>query len=369
MRKTFTLLLLSALIWSCSKDSHEELEFVNGGIVSFGAIVDPTKEVVFEYGQTRELDLGAAGKSVSSTVLPQGWTGSVNGATGIATLTAPAKEASAAKIGTVNILFTDGAEVAFGVGAWEFFTLDFESVPEADLAGPTSYGDNLYSFTGYEQFISYTDPTTGLKFGLNNGSSTWEPDPVQSYEYWYGGIAASQWNDMDQEGYGNQCSVYYEDPVTGYGGHNGSKTFAVSFGYSDFYNGQFDIQLPYIELADRYDEAIFDNFWVTNNTYAVLSMMYGDGFAKKFSYTDRDWFLLTIIGYDVDGFEVDRIEEYLADFRTEDAPGILTTWKNVDLSSLGYVHRISFNLSSSDSGYYGLNTPSYFCFDDLVIRR
>jgi hypothetical protein len=39
------------------------------------------------------------------------------------------------------------------------------------------------------------------------------------------------------------------------------------------------------------------------------------------------------------------------------------------LSPLGSVAEIVFDMQSSDSGMYGMNTPSYFCFDNLAIKK
>jgi len=36
------------------------------------------------------------------------------------------------------------------------------------------------------------------------------------------------------------------------------------------------------------------------------------------------------------------------------------------LSSLGNLDSLSFTLSSSDNGAFGMNTPAYFCIDDFL---
>ena len=41
-------------------------------------------------------------------------------------------------------------------------------------------------------------------------------------------------------------------------------------------------------------------------------------------------------------------------------------WEWVDLSSLGTVAGLEFDLSSSDTGPSGMNTPAYFAMDDLT---
>ena len=39
----------------------------------------------------------------------------------------------------------------------------------------------------------------------------------------------------------------------------------------------------------------------------------------------------------------------------------------VDLSTLGSVKQLDFIVTGSDVGEFGLNTPSYFALDDLIV--
>jgi viroplasmin and RNaseH domain-containing protein len=103
--------------------------------------------------------------------------------------------------------------------------------------------------------------------------------------------------------------------------------------------------------------------YVTNSTYAYFSMKNGDQFAKKFGA--GDWFKLAIKGKDAAGNDTQALEVYLADFRNGKSE-LLNQWKWVDLMGLGAVKSIHFELSSTDNGDWGMNTPSYFCLDDIT---
>jgi len=261
---------------------------------------------------------------------------------------------------TLTVENRDGTTTTDQITITVGYLISFENVPSKYLAGPNSSGDNLYSTYGAGQYTGYDDPS-GLILRINDPYETDEPD------FWNGGIAISQWNDMTTTGYLNQCSVYYKDAATGYGGYNGSKTFAVATGYNDpIFMGDIRSSLTF---DDNTTEAAFDHFWVTNNTYAALSMMNGDGYAKKFG--SGDWFKLVINAYDKSGNSTgNTVEFYLADFRTSTSPGIITEWKKVDLTPLGsHVHTVKFDLQSSDTGSSGMNTPAYFCFDNLVFVK
>ncbi len=110
--------------------------------------------------------------------------------------------------------------------------------------------------------------------------------------------------------------------------------------------------------------------YLTNSTYAYLVMRDGDDFAKKFggsSGNDPDYFRLVINGRNADGDTTGTVIFYLADFRNEDNSKdfILKTWKWVDLKELGVVAELHFALQSTDVGAWGMNTPGYFCLDNV----
>ena len=137
------------------------------------------------------------------------------------------------------------------------------------------------------------------------------------------------------------------------GGYNGSENYVVHF-VSSWDEPQ------KIEVLNNAQGDIVSGFYVTNTAYAINSMTNGDGFAKKFE--QGDWFKLTATGDNGN-----TAEFYLADLRS-DTPAdhyILDTWQWFDLSVLGQVKSISFALTSSDVGAYGMNTPSYFCLDNF----
>lgn len=241
-------------------------------------------------------------------------------------------------------------------------TISFEDVDGTYLAGPTSYGENLYSsYTAGTQFTGYLDKASDLYFGIND----WE-----GFDFWNGGFAISQWNDMTDGSYKNQCSVYYSHPTTKKGGNNGSDTFAVGFGYSDTEPTDYSYDSrPSLYFNEAGAEKVIESCCIANNTYVVKSVTNSDSFGKVFSYEDKDWFKVTAAGYDKNNKKTGEVEFYLADFRTADAGGVVTEWKKFDLSSLGAVHKIIFNCHSSDVGAYGMNTPAYFCIDDIVVRE
>lgn len=164
----------------------------------------------------------------------------------------------------------------------------------------------------------------------------------------WSGFACSSLTNKTIATFSNDLSVY------GKGGASGSK-FAVA--YSDAYSGNASFHFTGENAA-----FIIKDISVTNGTYPYLTIKKGNNVAKKFS--SGDWFKLIIIGYDIDNNETGRVSCYLADFRNCKSY-ICDTWKKIDLTTLGVVHKIEIAFESSDVGDYGINTPTYVCIDDI----
>lgn len=108
-----------------------------------------------------------------------------------------------------------------------------------------------------------------------------------------------------------------------------------------------------------------------NSTYSYLSIRDGNSFCKKFggdSGNDPDWFKLTLTGINAEGNATGYVDIYLADFRFDDNANdyISNVWTNISLSNLGYIKGLVFEMSSSDSGEWGMNNPAYVCIDNIT---
>ncbi len=185
--------------------------------------------------------------------------------------------------------------------------------------------------------------------------------PNKNNGYWSEGWAYSNMKDSATAGYTN---MYSAAPAIGY---NGSANYLI---------GQ---NAAIINLNNAAIGKIVSGFYITNGTYAAISMRDGDGFARKFGDTTGtnaaipqgdypDWFKLTVHKYFGGILTNDSVEVYLADYRFSDNTQdyILKTWQWVDISSLGNVDSLKFILSSSDMGDFGINTPPFFCMDNFT---
>ncbi|MFH2067501.1 MAG: DUF4465 domain-containing protein [Pseudomonadota bacterium] len=181
------------------------------------------------------------------------------------------------------------------------------------------------------------------------------------------GFVYSNRTDTTTAGYTNQFSA-----VTG-SGLSGSTNYGVGYIPLDWTGGTYD-PIPQIvsfgaSTGEDYNTTI-SGMYITNTTYAYLSMRDGDGFAKQFGGTsgdDEDWFKMTVTGITETGYTANAVDFYLADFRYSDnsMDYIIDDWTWVNLEILGDVVGLEFTLASSDGSIYGMNTPGYFAIDDF----
>lgn len=244
------------------------------------------------------------------------------------------------------------------------------------LAGPTSYGENLYADYAGPKFITgaiEVEKGVNLEFGINADATTGE------YNFWNGGMVLSQWNIRSDAGdkaagwwytYQNQCSIYNTASTDGSNkgaGFNGTNTFALINGYSDANN---DKSASFNFSNGK--EYMIENLMYCPTSYVYGTIVYGNPFGNDPGLPMKNtngWFKVTATGYDAAGNKTTTVEEYLCDYRNSSSPiEISGAWKKWDLSALGKVNKVTFNFAGSDTGTWGLNTPAYLCLDDITIR-
>lgn len=172
-----------------------------------------------------------------------------------------------------------------------------------------------------------------------------------SYGTWSGWAYSNvNYTDTSAPDYTHQYAA-----VTG-AGVGGDGNYALGFGCSSCIE-LFGGVLPTITIPEgmKVESASF-----TNTTYAAASMLHGDGFAKKF--TTSDWLKLTITGEDALGASIGAVDFYLARNGS-----VVTSWESLDLRRLVAARTLEFDLTSSDTGSYGMNTPAYFAMDNLTL--
>jgi hypothetical protein len=205
-------------------------------------------------------------------------------------------------------------------------TIDFESLS----LEPESYWDG--------------SDGSGVKvFGMASFNNNYNSD----YGAW-AGFAFSNVTDIETPGWSNQYSAFVAS------GGESSNTYAVSYVSADDATITFSSEVNLVSAK------------VTNSTYTYLTLLNGNDFSRKFE--DGDWFMLSIKVFNANDEEIAHEVFYLADYRNSGSK-IVDNWTEIDLRGLANVKKIVFHLSSSDNGDWGMNTPAYFCLDDLVFEH
>lgn len=220
---------------------------------------------------------------------------------------------------------------------------------------------NLTPYATHASVVGFEDLTLNPNTYWNgsNGAGSFTSGGVtfpNSYNATYGswsGFAYSNVQDPTTPGWSNQ---YAARPGSGAG---------TSPNYAVAYQGADRLAISLATSWDFQGRGLF----VGNTTYAAFDMLNGSGFSKRFggsTGTDADWLRLTVRGR-LGGSETGAVDFYLADYRFSNSSQdyILNTWAFVDLTSLGTVDALSFDLASSDNGAWGMNTPAYFAIDNL----
>jgi hypothetical protein len=242
---------------------------------------------------------------------------------------------------TLIVLVSSFQTVVAGV------TVDFEVFPLGNIGyfnGPTSNAIPIDGPFGGKDFNG-TFEINGIDFFNSNNDL---------YRSW-SGFAVSNRTDTTTAGFGNQYSSFAGS------GAGGSSNYAVATGTRNYFNLPADFLLSSVALS--------------NTTYAALSMMNGDSFAKKFggvTGVDPDFLRVTLRGFDsLNGLgnSIGSVTVDLADFTFSDNTKdyILSNWLTVDLSLIANARSVSLDWASSDVGSFGINTPTFVALDNLTL--
>lgn len=212
---------------------------------------------------------------------------------------------------------------------------------------------------------------TDTQYGNGNGHHAWYDEgntflsftPSETAMFpGYGGHALSNYvgSDLSQGDYTHDLQAYNVE-----GGANGSKNFCVHFGYADESNYGMQNELVYFEFGDG-EARVIDHMWVTNTTYVYNLLENGDGWQVPTGAGEDSWYKIVAYGYDENNEQSGEAEFFLW---TAGRQGV-QEWTKWDLSSLGKVTRVEFNLVGSDDLYgdYGLGVAGYFAYDDVAVR-
>ena len=374
-------------------------------------VIENAAEVVeVEYGKSVELAVTTANVSDYTINTPEGWR--VEYDNNMLTVTAPQKDLchyDKEGVVAVSVVSEAGksAIVKFNVFAGEWVeevvlrTLTFEDADAKfapytlDYAGiDITTWSNLIDSPQYGGPLTYGDYTSAMYTWWDENNTELMhifPSAYDTYCYWSGGHAISNyWGEgFSNEDRNKHIATYYgEDyveqwagndqmlgwmnvqlmnPIGAYSGDN----FCVHFGYIDFMS--MVENLPEIMFADG-EARVIDHMYVTNTNYVLNQLMCGvsseagNTFGGAYTGpTEESWYKIIAQGYATldDEEPTSEVEFYLM----EEGEPVLD-WQEWDLSELGAVVRVQFNMAGSDDmgGQYGLTIPAYFAYDDVAVQ-
>lgn len=203
-------------------------------------------------------------------------------------------------------------------------------IDNAQYGGPLLYGNLASAYR-------WIDEGTHLSGGMTNA---WGGQ----FGFSEGGIAISNYVSSDFEHH-NNFNHQLEAPSV-----IGGKNFAI------VYCATQDDNLTTLSILDDKPHVI-RSMQLCPSTYLIGAATYGTDFSKALTGED-DFLTLHITADNGKTIEAKLVEK----------GQIQTSWKEISLAELGAVRSISFSMTGSDSTEWGLNTPTYFAIDNIVVE-
>ena len=263
--------------------------------------------------------------------------------------------------GLVVITMADGSVIEIPTTDYKTYELRVLTFEDGDYRGNENNAASYWS-----DFIP-----TDTQYGNGNGHHAWYDEgntflsftPSETAMFpGYGGHALSNYvgSDLSQGDYMHDLQAYNVE-----GGANGSENFCVHFGYVDESEYGMQNEMVYFEFGDG-EARVIDHMFVTNTTYVYNLLENGDGWQVPTGAGEESWYKIVAYGYNENGEKCGEAEFVLWN---EGRKGV-QEWTKWDLSSLGKVVRVAFNLVGSDDLYgdYGLGVAGYFAYDDVAVQ-
>lgn len=229
-------------------------------------------------------------------------------------------------------------------GCGKTVTLWSHLVDDPQYGGSLLYND--YSYTGYRWHdAGHTELASGI---------------VDGGVYWNGGHAISHYYQPDYTVCDYTMQLEVSTGSAGAAGNNGSKHFAVHNGYTD--EASYKSSLPALQFADG-KARVIQSMYVVNTSYVLNVLIHGNDFSTP--ATDHSWLKITATGYDANDEVMGMSHFMLCDGKDK----IVREWTRWDLTGLGKVVKVNFNLSAGDDfiNEFGMTVPAYFAYDDVVV--
>ncbi|MFI3299284.1 MAG: PL29 family lyase N-terminal domain-containing protein [Rikenellaceae bacterium] len=333
-----------------------------------GLNLDETLSI--KYGETATFSVTASGVAQWTVNRPYGWEVSFDGDE--LSITAPESGAAYSETSgeiALTLVSNSGLSsiVKFQVNAYEIRVLTFE---DEDYKGTGNYlgysnWSSLIDDPQYMGVLLYGESGWGasVAYEWNDENNTFlHSKVIESYGYyafWNGGHAISNYTleDITLSGYGTQLSVPCVDAATSMGGYNGSNNFCVHYGYID--DQSWSTEYPAISFSDGEARTVL-SMQVISTSMLAKYVVNCNG--ENEGISSDQYVNIVAMGYNGNTATGEVIFEIA---NGED--GFIAEWTQWDLSSLGDVTRIEFNMTGNVTGEYGFDAPAYFAYDNVTV--
>lgn len=234
-------------------------------------------------------------------------------------------------------------------------TIDFEGEEWSQ-----AIATNSSSFDFMTAEYVWSDDDTTLSSRPKFTTSEWG-------SFYGGGCTVSNYGSGDlaaRGSYGYDLYVYKEgvaDSRTGCGA-GGSDNFLVLYGNMESLTAVVDADCrPEIYFRDGKPRKI-ERCKVTATTYFVNIAENGNEFSPKLSPEDEP---ITLYATGVDSYGNPTAT---AEFTLASYGSVVKSWTSWDLSSLGEVVKVQFNILGGHRDEYGMTIPKYFALDDIEVK-
>ena len=258
------------------------------------------------------------------------------------TLAAMAAATVACDENTTSLEIYKRATISFEGEAWE-----------------SAIASNSSSFDYMTEDYVWEDAATSLTSRPKFTISEWG-------SYYGGGCTVSNYGSGDlaaQGSYAYDLYVYKEgaaDSRTGCGAE-GSDNFIVFYGNLESLATVMGVDCrPEIYFRDGKPRTI-ESCQINSTTYFVNIVENGNEFSPKLAEGEQIQVYAT-------GFDSEGNTTATATFTLATYGSTVKEWTTWDLSSLGEVVKVAFNIMGGHSDDYGMTTPKYFALDDIKVK-
>lgn len=226
-------------------------------------------------------------------------------------------------------------------------------------AWESAIASNSSSFDFMTEGYVWEDAATSLTSRPKFTSSDWG-------SFYEGGCTVSNFgsgNLAERGSYGYDLYVYNADAddVRAGCGAEGSDNFLIFYGDIKGLAAVVGVDCrPEIYFRDG-KARIIENCQINSTAYFVNIVENGNEFSPKLA--EGEQITLSATGYDAAGEKTADTTFTLATYGST-----VKEWTEWDLSSLGEVVRVSFNIMGGHSDDYGMTTPKYFAMDNIRVK-